>query len=58
MDSQPPANNPPKKPPAEFLTPAEAEELTREIRETTKFFQKLIKRDRRRDKPKGGGRSK
>jgi hypothetical protein len=41
-----------------MLTPAEATELTREILAATKFFQKLIERDRRRGKPKGGGRSK
>jgi hypothetical protein len=51
MDSQPPADNPPKKPPAEFLTPAEAEELTRAIGEASKLFQKLIERNRAQDKP-------
>jgi hypothetical protein len=52
MDSEPPANNPPKTPPAEMLTPAEAEELTRAIGETTKLFQKLIERNRAQDKSK------
>jgi hypothetical protein len=52
MDSQPPADKPPQKPPAEMLTPAEAKELTRAIEETTKFFQKLIERNRTLDKSK------
>jgi hypothetical protein len=57
MDSQPPANNPPPKPPAEMLTEAERAQLTQERNEAQTLFQKLLARDRRRGKPKGGGRS-
>lgn len=57
MDSQPPADKPPIKPPAEMLTEAERAQLTQERNEAQTLFQKLLARDRKHRKPKGGGRS-
>ena len=57
MDSQPPDNQSPQKPPAEMLTEAERAELIRERNEAQTLFQKLIEQDRAQDKSKDGGRS-